>query len=63
MTPSTFPTPFPTCSASKGKLWRPSPEVDAERVAEVRARIDSGEYEVDAQRVASKLARLEQDLS
>jgi negative regulator of flagellin synthesis FlgM len=40
-----------------------TPEVDAERVADVRARIESGEYEVDAQSVASKLARLEQDLS
>lgn len=40
-----------------------APEVDAERVAEVRARIESGDYQVDAQRVADKLARLEQDLS
>jgi len=40
-----------------------TPEVDAERVAEVRARVESGEYEVDAKSVASKLARLEQDLS
>ena len=46
----------------EGQLKQTS-EVDAERVAEVRARIDAGEYEVDAQSVASKLARLEQDLS
>lgn len=46
----------------EGQL-KQTPEVDAERVAELRSRIDSGEYEVDAQSVASKLARLEQDLS
>jgi negative regulator of flagellin synthesis FlgM len=46
----------------EGQL-KQAPEVDAERVAEVRARIESGEYEVDARSVASKLARLEQDLS
>ncbi len=38
-------------------------EVDSARVAEVRARLDAGEFEVDADRVAEKLARLEQDLS
>jgi len=46
----------------EGQL-KQAPEVDAERVAEVRARIDAGDYQVDARRVADKLARLEQDLS
>lgn len=39
------------------------PEIDESRVAEVRARLESGSYEINAERVASKLARLEQDLS
>jgi flagellar biosynthesis anti-sigma factor FlgM len=38
-------------------------DIDAERVAEVRARIEAGEYQIDARRVADKLARLERDLS
>lgn len=38
------------------------PAVDRDRVASLRARIESGDYEVNADRLARKLLRLEQEL-
>lgn len=40
-----------------------SEPVDQERIAEIRARIDSGNYRVDSERVARKFLELEQLLS
>lgn len=41
---------------------RALPAVNEQRVAEVRQRLESGDYEVDPQRVADKLLHLEADL-
>ncbi len=38
------------------------PAVDEKRVAEVKRRLESGEYRVDPQRIADKLLNLESDL-
>jgi flagellar biosynthesis anti-sigma factor FlgM len=41
---------------------RGQPDVDEERVAKLRARVSSGDYEVHAERVTAKLLHLEQAL-
>ena len=42
---------------------RELPDVDRERVAELRSLIDSGEYEIDSQLIARRLVQLERALS
>lgn len=39
------------------------PEVDQQRVAQIRELIDSGEYTIDARLIAQRLVQLEQALS
>lgn len=39
-----------------------APDIDAARVAELRAAIESGRYVVNAERIASRLLDLEQEL-
>jgi flagellar biosynthesis anti-sigma factor FlgM len=39
------------------------PDVDLQRVAEIRASIDNGAYTVDSQRIATKLLELERSLA
>ena len=41
---------------------RDMPDVDRERVENMRAKLASGDYQVNAERLAQKLQRLEQDL-
>ena len=41
---------------------RDAPDIDRNRVDEVRQRIDAGDFQIDAQQLARKLLRLEQDL-
>lgn len=42
---------------------RELPDVDRERVEDMRAKLAAGDYKVDAERLANKLQRLEQDLA
>lgn len=42
---------------------RELPDVDRDRVEDMRAKLAAGEYKIDAERLASKLQRLEQGLA
>jgi len=38
------------------------PDVDVERIAEVKAQIENGEYQIDADKMAAAILRMDQEL-